>query len=293
MEKYIFFSPHENHFGTVTFDDHLKLISNYEELILLDKENLIQDTLSIKSKGKGVSYLQSIIRIHDGVFSISTGVSSFLVRLTEDKILLEKSITRSDVNKTARKANYFSLMQEGYYSFKSKKNAYEFHFFNDSHELVYEVEIQKGDTPFSYAPFFPHHTFIREEKLYFNDKGSNKFVEIDFVNDRVKKYQLPEIQNPEEEFNLVFYDHGQDIFLLNQFSLLDSKTHPSRMFDLRINQMDLEKQTFMFLNKFSCPIHQLRAGFFDRSMILMGHFDGSHAFYKIPIEKLHLLNDVD
>lgn len=289
-ESYIFYSPSDEQMGSLTFlGDNSRMFSNSQRLLLLDSNNLHQDTLEMKDWANA-GIVQDITVLNDSLFSISFMKDFALISFKNNRFKVIKRHDSRELRKKDVKSTNFLCLSNGYLGInmksKRKYTEYEFELYDKAFKLINSKKVklnhkEKNDFT-STAISYPHRYYINADReLCFSDKWSKSFVMLDLNHFKSQVLDLSNEVTVDQNIE-VFYNKVDDQYYLVKYIPTDGAKTQLRIYDF--NKANYETK---MLNDCSIPLNQFSGGFIEDKIIFWDKFKGDYAIYLVPIEDLH------
>jgi hypothetical protein len=291
-ERYIYYSPSDEQMGSLTFlGENSRMFSNSQTLILLDSNNLHQDTLEMKNWANS-GIIQNITVLNDSLFSISLMKEFALISFKNNRFKIIKKYDSRTLRKKNIKATNFLCLTNSYIGIKikgkSKYTEYEFILYDDSFNLINTKKVKlhnQDQNSFSYLSVnYPHGYYVNDkEELCFADKISKSFTKLDLNNFHIKVLDLS--KEVESDQNIEIFYNKVD----NQYYLVKYYPGEGAQSKLKIYKFNGDNYESQVLNDFSISLTKFNGGFTNRKIMLSDKFKGGFGFYLVPIKDLHQL----
>jgi hypothetical protein len=291
-ESYIFYSPSDEQMGSLTIlGENSRMFSNSQRLLLLDSNNLHQDTLELED-WSNAGIVQNITVLNDSLFSISFMKEFALISFRDNQFKIIERLDNRALRKNDVKATNFLCLSNAYLGIdiKSKRNytEYGFKFYDKSFNLVNSKKVKlnhKEKNDFSYASVsYPHSYYVNDKgEFCFADKVSKSFTKLDLNNFKVKVLDLSKEVEPDQSIE-IFYNKVENRYHLVKYYPLEGEQTKLKIYDFNANNFETK-----ILNDFNVALNKLNGGFFKEQIMIRGEFKEGYGFYLVPIEDLHKL----
>lgn len=291
-ESYIFYSPSNEQMGSLTIlGENSRMFSNSQRLLLLDSNNLHQDTLEMED-WKNAGIVQNITVLDDSLFSISFMKEFALISFKNNRFEIIQRHDSRELRKKNIKAINFLCLSDGYLGIdiksKRKYTEYEFKYFDKYFNLINSKKVRLNNAErndFSYRSIsYPHNYYINNNReLCFSDKVSKSFTKLDLDNFKVKVLDLSKEVEPDQSIE-IFYSKVENRYHLVKYYPLEGEQTKIKIYDFNANNFETK-----ILNDLNVALNKLNGGFFNGQIMMRGKFKEGYGFYLVPIEDLHKL----
>ncbi|WP_340153158.1 hypothetical protein [uncultured Marivirga sp.] len=291
-ESYIFYSPSDEQMGSLTIlSENSRMFSNSQRLLLLDSNNLHQDTLELED-WSNAGIVQNITVLNDSLFSISFMKEFALISFKNNRFETIERLDNRDLRQNDIKATNFLFLSNAYLGIdiknKRKHTDYEFQYYDKSFNLINSKKVRLNNTErndFSYKSIsYPHNYYMNNNgELCFSDKISNSFTKLDLDDFKVSVLDLSKEVESDQSIE-IFYNKVDSQYYLVKYYPLEGEQTKLRIYNF--NEDDFESEV---LNDFNVTLNKLNGGFFNGKIMLRDKFKGGYGFYLVPIEDLHKL----
>lgn len=291
-ESYIFYSPSDEQMGSLTIlDENSRMFSNSQRLLLLDSNNLHQDTLELED-WSNAGIVQNITVLNDSLFSISFMKEFALISFENNRFEIIEKFDNRDLREKGVRVTNFLCLTNGYLGIdiksKRKYTEYEFKHYDKSFNLINSNSVKlynKDKNQFSSRIIgYPHHYYMNNnEELCFADKVSKSFTKLDLDNFKVKVLDLSKEVEPDQSIE-IFYNKVDNRYHLVKYYPIEGEQTKLRIYNFNGSNFETK-----ILNDFNVALNKLNGGFFNGKIMMRGKFKEGYGFYLVPIEDLHKL----
>lgn len=291
-ERYIYYSPSKEQMGSLTIlGNNSMMFSNKERLLLLDSNNIHQDTLELKDWANS-SVIQDITVLNDSLFSISFIREFGLISFKNNRFRIIEKYDRRALRKNGVKFTNFLFLPNGYVGIniknKKEQTEYEFEVYDKSFNFIDSKKVKldhKERNDFSYkAISYPHTYYISKAgEISLSSKISKSFVILDLETFKSKTLDLSKEVETDQNIE-VFYNRVDNQYYLVKYIPQEGAKTQLRIYDFNKNNFESK-----ILNDCSIPLNQFSGGFINDKIIFWDKFKGDYAIYLVPIKDLHEL----